>query len=212
MLEKAIVFLTKEPNLGQVKTRLAAEIGEENATKVHEILVFHCIEVALSSGFPVVVSLQGNLQGCFAEKLRDMGCQIRRQHQGDLGDKIYTAFSIAQHVLVLGTDTPNITKEELILAFQSQSITIGPSEDGGYWLIGGSNPPREIFENIPWSTDQVLQKTKIRLQYKNLTCQYLLPRSDIDYLRDLTSFLSLPSPYPSLQERLKHYARSKRIS
>ena len=210
-LELAIVFLTKEPEAGKVKTRLGAEIGEQNAAEVHEILVLHCVEVALSCEAPVVVALQGNLQGKFAQKLQMMGCIVIEQAKGDLGDKIYSAFSVAQRVLVLGTDTPNIIQEELLQALQGEHITIGPSEDGGFWLIGGSNPPKQIFENIPWSTDQVLQKTQIQLEYRMLTCQYLSVLSDIDYFIDLVSFLSLPSPYPSLQERLKYYARNKRI-
>lgn len=210
-VERAIVFLTKEPKAGKVKTRLAEDIGEENAMKVHEILVFHCVEVALSSNVPVVVALQGDLDSFFAKKLREIGCILIPQKQGDLGEKIYAVFSIAQQVAVLGTDTPNIQREELLESLHATKITIGPAKDGGYWLIAGSNPPREIFENIPWSTDQVLQKTQIQLQYKDLTCQYLSMKQDIDYFKDLHSFLTLPSPYPSLQERLKPYARSKRI-
>ncbi len=210
--KQAIIFLTKEPKAGKVKTRLATDIGAEAAAKVHEILALHCVEVALSCNVPVIVSFQGNLQSDFAYKLRDIGCHLIAQQQGDLGVKIHSAFSLAERVVVLGTDTPNIKKIELLQALKATDITIGPSKDGGYWLIAGTNPPREIFENIPWSTDQVLQKTQTQLQYKYLTHQYLSMKQDIDYLADLFSFLSLPSPYPYLQERLKSYARSKRIS
>ena len=211
MPDKAIVFLTKTPVSGKVKTRLAKDIGNHCAQKVHEDLVFHCIEIALSCKVPVFVSLQGDLKSPFAQKIKGMGCQLREQVSGDLGEKMHTVFSLARRVAVLGTDTPNILKEDIMKALESTKITIGPAKDGGYWLLAGNKPPKALFENIPWSTDKVLQKTQTQLQYLNLSCQYLPMRQDIDYISDLNDFVSNPSPYPSLQTKLRRYARSTRI-
>jgi rSAM/selenodomain-associated transferase 1 len=211
MPDKAIVFLTKEPIAGKVKTRLAKDIGEKNAKDLHELLVFHCLKIALSCNIPVFVSLKGHLQSLFAQRIKDIGCQLLPQVSGDLGQKMHDVFSLAQRVVILGTDTPNIQREELLTALESTEIMIGPAKDGGYWLIAGNTPPKGLFENIPWSTDKVLQKTQTQLEYLSLSCQYLTMRQDIDYLTDLNAFISNPSPYPSLQKKLRCYARNTRL-
>ena len=211
MPDKAIVFLTKTPVSGKVKTRLAKDIGKNNATAIHEILVFHSLNIALSCQVPVFVALKGDPDSVFAQKIRALGVNVVPQISGDLGQKMHAVFPIAQRVVILGTDIPNIEKEELLEALNHSTITIGPASDGGYWLIAGNSPPKSIFENIPWSTDKVLQRTQNQLQYLNLSCQYLPTRQDIDYITDLNDFVYNPSPYPSLQTKLRRYARSTRI-
>ena len=203
-----IVILSKEDSPGLVKTRLGATIGLDRAAKVHRILCFHTLSVALSSDLPVYVSLAGNTSGHFANEITATGAKVIEQPNGDLGHKIYSAMQLGERVIVLGTDTPNIQTASLLEAAAATEIILGPTSDGGYWLIAGNKPPASIFKNIPWSTSSVLQKSIEEIKRHDLQYRLISTLNDVDHYEDLHTILSDPSTPPALKEHLKPYARS----
>ena len=93
--------------------------------------------------------------------------------------------------VIIGTDSPLLSRENIRTAFQDleeNACVIGPSRDGGYYLLGLDRPCGELFENIEWSTDQVLKTTLRHAQRLGLDCQTLAESFDIDTLDDALYF------------------------
>ena len=91
---------------------------------------------------------------------------IFAQEGNDLGSRLANAFDFVlnQHdrAVVIGTDSPDLPVERIQHAFEKLNeadIVLGPTDDGGYYLLGLSRLLPEIFENISWGTDKVLQQT-----------------------------------------------------
>jgi rSAM/selenodomain-associated transferase 1 len=118
------------------------------------------------------------------------GIQIRQQIGKDLGDRMLHAFQEALNlynkVIIIGTDSPTFPVsafQEAFLRLEDHDVVLGPSEDGGYYLIALNKLIPEIFENIPWSTDKVLPVTLERLAKRKVS---LLERCfDVDHPADL---------------------------
>ena len=202
MIEHCIVLLGKEPITGRVKTRLAKNIGPRKAAAVQHQLTIACIQQLSQLNTPIILQLAGDINGTFAQIYRSYGVVVETQADGTLSQKIEYAGTRGQRTLVLGTDMPLIPVQELERALTEDTIAIGPSQDGGYWLIGGNGIPPEILENIPWSTTEVYEKTiakceQLGLQYKVLSCQY-----DIDTATDLSSLIHDPRCPPILKQSL----------
>jgi uncharacterized protein len=188
-MEKALLVFAKKPVLGKVKTRLAKDIGDEKALIIYKQLLFHTFDVA-AQGDSMVMA-------CFTEH-DDLTLdsipydKFYQQVEGDLGIKMSEAlnhaFKIgAQKTIVIGTDCPDISNELLAEAFQkldTYDVVFGPAHDGGYYLIGMKTPKAHLFQNIAWSTENVLNQTLSKLLPNERCCQ-LRVLSDIDILDDL---------------------------
>lgn len=118
------------------------------------------------------------------------------QTEGDLGKRIQSAFEEQfakgyEKIVLIGSDTPHISQtliNESFSKLESSDVVLGPSRDGGYYLIGFNKSSfcTEAFEDITWSTDKVLAQTIHRLHTKRVE---LLPElNDIDILDDLKDF------------------------
>lgn len=86
-------------------------------------------------------------------------------------------------VLVVGSDIPGISEDIIQEAFQSLDevdVVVGPSFDGGYYLMGMRQPTVQVFQNIPWSCDRTLEVTKHRMLEAGLSCKELGPLADVD--------------------------------
>jgi rSAM/selenodomain-associated transferase 1 len=99
----------------------------------------------------------------------------------------------AQKVIIIGTDIPDLSKEIIIDAFvklNSYDIVIGPSKDGGYYLLGMKKMNSQLFEGIQFSTASVLKETMIKVKELKLTYHLLPELMDIDTEEDLVSWLN----------------------
>ena len=113
---------------------------------------------------------------------------------GDLGRRLTAAFQEAfregTHVVVVGTDAPGVRRSVVEDAFQrleQGDLVLGPATDGGYYLLGLSRPAPELFQDIPWSTDGVLEATRSKGRALGLREETLGILPDIDTLEDLRS-------------------------
>lgn len=200
----AIVVLGKEPVKGAVMTRLAKSIGDRKAVQIQIILVHHILKRLRSMPYPIILQLKGNPNGTFANKCRHLGIIIEAQADGTLTEKIHHASQRAERTLTLGMDMPLIDLTELEKAMQDSHLVLGPSEDGGYWVIGGTNIPLSILTDVPWSTNQVWQSTVDKCTALGLEYKVLSRQQDIDTLSDLQTLLSNPTCPVSLRNDLLH--------
>ena len=158
---KRLAIFMRAPVLGEVKTRLAATVGQ------HAALAFYRELVALT------LTRLGPGKGAFAPEIwvagdsAEVGAWRRRfrvvtQPDGDLGARMAAAFDDGVDVLV-GCDIPPLTAsyvDRAVAALDDADLVLGPTEDGGYCLIAMNEPQPQIFAHIPWSTGQVLAATQ----------------------------------------------------
>lgn len=192
---KLLILLTKLPEAGNVKSRLAAEIGAEQAATVYEKLLRHTLQqMKLCSAYSLI-ALEGNPE-IFTEKFGAWA--LEPQHGADLGERMKAAFESAfskkhEQVVLIGGDCPEISSEILESAFEklnANDLVLGPSYDGGYYLIGLKQSEPSLFENMQWSHERVLEKTLRRALNRGLSAALLPTLRDIDELADLNAFPS----------------------
>ena len=183
---------------GKVKTRLAATVGPEKAAGIY----CHFVETLLA-----------RLDACDAQKclsyapptrekefrkVAPNGWGLDPQAEGDLGDRMRAFFSRRfdegfHRVVLLGSDSPQLPLDSIQQAFQllrKNDVVLGPTEDGGYWLIGAAGGVPEIFDAIPWSTPLVWQSTLDALQAAGHSYGVLPVCYDVDERDNLQRLLS----------------------
>ncbi len=192
-----ILLFTKAPEKGRVKSRLASEIGEENALALHKSFVLDFIGTLKKQGCPFRVFYYPPDAGEETADWLGKGPPCRAQKGNDLGERMADAFAQTfsegfERVLIVGSDIPDLTNALLDEAFSSLEVSdavIGPASDGGYYLIGfgkGGFLP-EIFRNIPWGTEAVFRDTMAVFGRAGSRVHVLPEREDVDTLDDLRS-------------------------
>jgi hypothetical protein len=119
--------------------------------------------------------------------------RITPQPGGDLGARLRAAFRTlraagAPRVIALGADSPTLPPEHLeegIEAIAESDLVLGPTEDGGYYLVGSRVSDETIFRDIPWSTERVLEVTLARAVQARLSVRLLPAWYDVDDLEGL---------------------------
>lgn len=180
------VLFTRFPDAGKAKTRLIPAIGADGAAAVHRILTERTIATLKSINCPIEIHYTGADKAAFGKWLGDDLIFVA-QPDGDLTDRLLAALQPAP-VLFFGSDTPDLKDhhiEQAITALQDHDAVIGPAEDGGYYCIGVNGSYPFLFEDMPWSTDQVLPETLKRIAAHGLTCKTLEILSDCDTPDDL---------------------------
>ena len=203
-----LVIMTKEVIAGNVKTRLAASIGSENASKVHFELFRYLIDQIRTLEVPVVVSLDQIIANGEIQKfcLRNH-IPTTIQISGDLGMKICYEMNRYPRCTIIGSDTPLIPLEEVAQTLLvSKDLFLGPSEDGGYWLISMTKPNNSLFKDIQWSTSSVFSQTIHNAKILQYPVHILSKRYDIDTISDLQKLLSDQNTPILLKQRILPYA------
>lgn len=196
--DEILLVFAKAPRDGEVKTRLAAEVGDREATRIYRAL-----------GRSVVDAVRGGpwrTRICFTpadarEELeawlgRDR-LEFRRQAGGDLGRRMACAFEEAfaegaERVCVVGTDVDGLEGSLVARAFsalEGRDAVLGPARDGGYWLLGLERPRPALFEGIRWSTPRVLDETLERARGLGLRVHLLPVLRDVDHRADVPPHL-----------------------
>ena len=167
----AILLFVKYPEPGKVKTRLAATVGAEKAADIYRRLV-----AAVLAGLPpedelIVVFDPPEKRAQVAEWLQGLLVGRRAdfvaQATGDLGVRLERAMAEAfargfGKVAVIGSDCPELTPalfSETWQALETHGAVLGPSTDGGYYLLALRQPCAALFNGIAWSTEAVRAQT-----------------------------------------------------
>ena len=208
-----IVLMTKWHAIFRCKSRLANDIGAFKAAKIQKRLTNHTINVAKKIQEEGHADIKVAIDGIGIKAAKKWAAlnkikNIEIQGPGNLGTKMKRQFLKTHHeqnlshqirnpILIIGSDLPSISHFELIQAIQAlnhKEMVLGPSSDGGYWLIGLSkkllNPLCTWpFSGINWGSDKVLQET-IRLASLNqIDYQLLQTKNDLDNIMDLSPWL-----------------------
>ena len=117
------------------------------------------------------------------------------QSRGDLGDRMLSAFKsvliMENKAVIIGSDCPEISQDiinKALSALDSNDMVIGPTHDGGYYLLGMKTLHRELFKDIEWSSHTVYRATINAMEKKKLSYKILDKKHDLDYKEDLDKF------------------------
>jgi rSAM/selenodomain-associated transferase 1 len=197
-----LLFFIKNPEKGKVKTRLASAIGDELAVKLYRRFLVEML-FTLNRGTFLVYLCYYPENSLSDLKHRLGGHYLYMPQNGEnLGERMKNGFVEAismnfKRVILIGSDIPGLPLEFIEEAFKSleeKDAVIGPSLDGGYYLIGFRDKTfsSRVFEGIPWSTKSVFEKTMKVLRKERLTVHTLQRLKDIDTIEDLKDLLGLP--------------------
>ena len=190
--ERLLIF-ARYPRFGQVKTRLASCLTERGSYELHLALLLDTVDRTSQ----IEVERHLFLAGCsriearwFAQCHSLNALKVGVQRGTDLGERMWKAYEQVSEqgdsVVFLGTDSPTIPLSFIREAFDALTrvpVVLGPVEDGGYFLLGLSEPDGTLFQNIHWGTSSVFEQTIARLSGKSYE---LLPRwYDVDVEEDL---------------------------
>ena len=196
----SIILFVKYPVEGKVKTRLAKSIGNTKAAKIYTKLAEHAvIEMKrLKNSYNYIFYSDESEKERIKKWIRG-NFFYASQKGDDLGKRMSNAFKLvfghgAEKVLIIGTDIPGLSTEiinDAIKKLDDYDVVIGPSPDGGYYLLGMKKFTPELFENITYSTNTVFDNTIQRIKNKNLSYHTLETIEDIDTEDELRSWLDL---------------------
>lgn len=190
-----LLIFVRNPELGKVKTRLAATVGDAEALRIYHILLAKTRAAALGVGVKRTVYYSDAIEE--PDIWNPLYFEKKTQHGPDLGGRMRHAFEAAfaagaKKAVIIGSDCPDLSGPLLFDAFKAldrSDFVLGPVDDGGYYLLGMKKLEPSLFEGIPWSTDVVLSRTLERIQQLG-NAHTLLPKlSDVDTEVDWRAYL-----------------------
>lgn len=200
--EIPLILFAKAPIAGKVKTRLQTHCTAAQAAEVAKILLEQSIIKAKAAWpGPLHLSVSLDQNHSFLHAMRDRyRLEIGLQCAGDLGAKMHGAFEhYGYPAALMGADAPQVLERSLAKAHDYLAHgdkVLGPSDDGGYYLIGLARPEPSLFNNMPWGTDAVFAKT---VQRSQSAFELVDPLNDVDEWADL---ISIAAQVPTLQDYL----------
>ena len=216
MENKALIVFLKYPKNGKVKTRLAKNFDESFATEFYKL----CVERLIAEFNSELLNDADIFLYCSDIEEIDparnwLGTEFiySYQQRGNLGIRMWSAFeelfkSGYKKAVIVGTDIPDLNSEIINNSFEllnKYDSVIGPSSDGGYYLLGIKQNHPELFEEINWSTSRVLNETLKRLENLKLSNYLLNKLIDIDTADNLSEWIKTKKD--SLNEPLVEFTK-----
>jgi rSAM/selenodomain-associated transferase 1 len=195
-----LIIFAKEPQPGQVKTRLCPPLSEEAAARLYQNFLEDILEeMARLPGLSLALAYTPDTALGFFRELTPAGVSLFPQADADLGERLAQAFDQGfaaglGAVLIRNSDSPDLPGEMALAGAQAlesgaADLVLGPSPDGGYYLVGLKAHRPELFQEVSWSTPGVLAETLARAARLSLAVHLLPHWPDIDTFVDLQAFL-----------------------
>lgn len=196
MQRVCICVFAKPPRPGEVKTRLMAELGKAGAAALAEAFFLDTWAAVSRIGWAQPVLATTDVTA--PEWKLPRGTAIWPQGHGNLGHRLERILRRALEThpiaIAVGTDAPGLPVALLDAArdaLRTSDAVLGPSDDGGFYLLGVRRYPADLLDGIPWSTSETFVHTLGRLRARGLTTTVLPHWFDVDRPRDLDRLRSL---------------------
>jgi uncharacterized protein len=197
MPQRALMVVAKQPAPGQTKTRLSPPLDGEQASALYECFLMDTLELIRAAQRtakfqPIIAYLPMGAEPYFHEIAPDFDLLL--QDGTSLSERLYHATThclnmVYDQVIIMDSDSPTLPPENLCQAFDAldngADVSIGPCDDGGYYLIGLKQPAPDLFLKVTMSTPTVVADTLARAQDNQLRVAMLPICYDIDYVNDL---------------------------
>ncbi len=208
--DECLILFARYPKKGQCKRRLIADVGVDRAHEIYQALFDKTLKTTLEATRAhrnLIVAVE---QASCMEAVRGL-CELMRaedkapapliipQRGEDLGRRMSNAMELAhqrgaKRVVLVGCDVPELSFEQIERSFDelrgrgegTDHVVLGPSRDGGYYLVGTTVPLSSLFSGIEWGTDRVCQQTIARCEDLGVTFSTVTVLNDIDTVDDLT--------------------------
>jgi len=195
-VREGLIIFTRYPEPGKTKTRLIPLLGPDGAAELQRQMTEHILARVkeLQGNRPVFVEVryEGGNEG-LVRKWLGPDMPLCPQGSGNLGERMVRAFrEIFQagmnKVVLVGTDIPRIKVHILLKAFENlryADVVLGPARDGGYYLIALRRATPQLFVDVPWGTEKVLERTRQIADGLGLSTVFLETLDDVDRPEDL---------------------------
>ncbi len=215
--ESAMVVVAKAPRVGKVKTRLCPPLSYEQAAALYTGFLLDTIEIARQvrdCAVKVVCPSEGDATELAKILPTEVGYVVQQGEglSAALGEAIEVCLEAGHRkVFCISSDNPTLPVDYLeraITSLNSTDVVLGPTEDGGYYLVGAKAPSPFLFENMVWSNEKVLAETLERAWRKNSRIQLLPSWYDLDTGQELTRFIK---ELPADQKQAPHTRRALQL-
>lgn len=192
-----VLLFTKFPQPGLVKTRLARDVGADNAAKLQMAFIEDELRMLAGIGADVTLCCDPCRPLSDYERLFGPGFAYRPQQGADLGERMLRALhttleETGRKTLLIGSDLPDLPGAHLsqaCAALRAAQVCLGPATDGGFYLLGVREPlPADIFKGVVWSGPRVLEKTLANCGLKGVIHHLLPAWPDVDTVDDLSAY------------------------
>jgi uncharacterized protein len=190
LLPVTVALFARSPKLGEVKTRLAREIGAAAALAAHEELLSGAVHrLTRDPSYTVELWVAGSLDHPLLMHLAVVhGLELRLQQGGDLGSRMHAAMVAIRRdgawPLIVGSDLPTLGPAHVQAGIAALNagcdLVLAPTEDGGYGLIGMRDPDARAFDGVAWGTPEVLSQTLERARSARWRVSLLAQLWDVD--------------------------------
>jgi len=204
----ALAVMTKAPQAGRVKTRLVPPLTPEEAAELNKCFLRDTTAAisnacsrrpvgdarashseAATAACGIAVYTPVGAESAYTDVL-PADFSLLPQRGDEFGERLYFAVEDLfkcgfDSVCLIDSDSPTVPAENFeqaveLLSTSEDRVVLGPSDDGGYYLIGMNKPHRHLFEQIDWSTERVLNQTMQRATEIGIEVKLLPTGYDVD--------------------------------
>jgi rSAM/selenodomain-associated transferase 1 len=192
-MRRALIVIGKAPVAGSTKTRLVPPLSAEEAAALYGGFLLDGVHLGLSLHWERVSVVHPRGDGDVLRGLLPSQVHLVEQAGSGIGQALRYAFECHfgegfDRVVLIGSDNPTLSRrpvEDAYAALDEHDVSIGPTADGGYYLMGLRGPWPGLFEGIDWSTARVWAQTLARAGVLGLTVRAVTPWYDVDTPEDL---------------------------
>ncbi len=220
-MDASLIVVAKKPEPGFTKTRLCPPFTPQEAAQFYRCLMLDTLELAARvQGVEHCVAYAPVGARSYFQSLVPEGFSLIPQQGADLGERLANTLADRfqqghRKVVVMNSDGPTLPLpylEEAFRQLQHYDVSLGMGHDGGYYLIGMKQLQPELFENIAWSSDQVISQTLDTCRRLQLKVHQLPQWYDVDVGDDLQQLRSDLAKNPTAALRTGAYLRHWRNS
>lgn len=194
---KRVALFAKPPVAGRVKTRLSPALPAREACELYAALLADTIEQVEATDADERAIWWADAAPIDVDVSLPRRWSEATQSGANLGYRMRGAFGVllrgGARAVIVGADCPALSAHHIDSAFAALDtcdLVFGPATDGGYYLIGMTRLHVQLFEDIPWSTDSVLDESLGRAEAAGLKAHTLAPLDDLDTPADLVRWIA----------------------
>ncbi|NVN17465.1 DUF2064 domain-containing protein [Muricauda sp. HICW] len=189
MSKNLLLILTRNPELGKCKTRLASKVGDKAALEIYKFLLDKTVSFTKDLKVEKWVYYSEEV---WENDIWNNNLYSKKLQTGtDLGERMMNAFKEGfqagfKNIIIIGSDMYHLNQSDLEEAFsklEHHEYVIGPAEDGGYYLLGMKSLKTALFQNKKWGTNTVLADTLSDIKEDSFVL--LNEKNDVDYYEDI---------------------------